>query len=170
VYCRFSGADSTHHIVVLIKLLLILHPVLDCGFILVPVLCYMVKLHSVHVHNSACVKGILSLAEEFRTMSAISGTMTFPSAIRFLPLHCISLLDGLLNPVKPGYRGIIAQSWLILSIVECCSMKDVTQSIKCYSIPGKMVQRIFGTIIVIWEIHSTFQKTPSDVPTTRSSR
>jgi hypothetical protein len=59
---------------------------------------------------------------------------------------------------------------LNLSILACCSRKDVTQSIKCFSIPRLTVWRILGMIIVVGEMHFIFQTTPSEVPTARSYR
>ena len=86
-------------------------------------------------HNRASVKGILWFARGFKRVSATTGTITCPSAVISSHLHCITWQNGLLNRVKTGYGGIIAQSWLNLSILECCLRKDVTHSIKCLSIP-----------------------------------
>ena len=77
-------------------------------------------------HNRAPVKRILSHTEGFKRVAAITGNITHPSSFISLPLHSITWLYGLLNWAKPGYGGIIAQSWLNLSILECCLRKEVT--------------------------------------------
>jgi len=76
------------------------------------------------MHNRASVEGILWLAEGFEKDTAITGTITLPSAFISLTLNWVSWLYGLLNRAKPGYGGIITQSWLNLSIPECGLMKE----------------------------------------------
>jgi len=83
--------------------------------------------------NTASVKGILWLTKGSKRVGTITGTITRPSAFILLPFHCVTWEYGMLNRSKPGYGGIITQSWLNLSILEWCLSKDVTQSIKCLS-------------------------------------
>ena len=83
----------------------------------------------------APVKGILELADGFKRVARKTGTITCMSAYICLPLHCGTWLYGLLNWVLPGYGGFITQSWFNLSIMECCSRKDVTQCNKFLTKP-----------------------------------
>jgi len=122
------------------------------------------------IHKRASVKGIFWLTEEFKWVAVKTGTITRLSTFFSLALHCVTCLYGLLNWAKPGYGSIILQSWLNLSILEWCSREDVTQYIKWLNIPRLTVWRILGTIIVCREMHFIFQKAPSVVPTTWSSR
>jgi len=121
------------------------------------------------MHNRASLKGILWLAQGLKRVAVKTGTIIHPSAFISLPLHWVTWLYGLLNRAEPGYGGIIAQSWWDLSILVCCSRKDLTETFKSLSIPIEMVWRISGTIIVVREMGFIFQKTPSEVPTARSS-
>ena len=121
-------------------------------------------------HNRAFVKGIIPLTMGFKRVAINTGTITRLSALISLPLHCVTWLYALLNRAKPGYRSIIAQSWFDLLILESCSREHVTQSIKCLSILWRTVGRIWGEIIVVGEMHSIFQKLPSELPTTQSYR
>ena len=120
--------------------------------------------------NRASVKGIVWLAKGFERVSTKTGTIPHLTALISIPLGCISWLYWLLNRAKPGYGGIIAQSWLNLAILECGSSKDVTQSIERLSIRRWKVSTISGTMIVVGEMHFIFQTTPSEVPTAWSSR
>jgi len=122
------------------------------------------------MHNTTSVKGNLWLAKGFETVAAKSGSMTHPSAFISIPLYCVTRLYGMLNWTKPGYGGIIAQSWLNMFILDCCSRKDITQSIKCLNILWWRVWRISGMIIVVRDMHFICQKTPSEVPITQSAR
>ena len=105
----------------------------------------------------------------FKWLAAKTEPITQQSAFNPSPLHWVTWLYGLLNRAKSGYGGIIAQCWLNLSILEWCSRKDVTQSIKCLSIPRWMVWIISGTIIDVREMHFIMQMTPSEVQTAWSS-
>jgi len=122
------------------------------------------------MHNRASVKGMLRLAKGCERVAAKTGTITCLSAFISLSLHCITWLYGLLNWSKQGYGDSITQSWLNMSILECCSSKAVTHSIKCLSIPRERIWRIPGTIIVIGEMHFIFQITPCESPAAQSSR
>jgi len=104
------------------------------------------------MHNRASVKGILWLDEGFKRVAKKIGTITCLSTFISLPLDWVTWLYWLVNRAKPAYGGIIARSWLNLSILESCSRKDITQSIKYLSIPWWMVWSISGTIIVIRDI------------------
>jgi len=86
-------------------------------------------------HNRASVEVILWLSKWFEWVTARTGTITHLSAFISLALHCITWRYGLLNQANPGYGGIFAQSWWNLSILQCCSRKDITQSTKCSNIP-----------------------------------
>jgi len=118
----------------------------------------------------ASVKGILWPTDEFERVTAKTGIIMRPSSFIFVTLCCRTWLYGLLNRGKPGNGVIIAQSVLNLPILECCSRKNITQSIKWLSIPRQMVGRMLGTIIVVGEMHLIIQKMPSKVPTARCSR
>jgi len=87
------------------------------------------------MQNRASVNGILRLTEAIERVTMKTGTITPLSAFISLPLYFVTWLHSLLNWAKPWYRGVITQSWLKLSILECSSRKDVTQSIRCLSIP-----------------------------------
>jgi len=122
------------------------------------------------MQNRAYVKGMVSLATGFESVATKTRTITCPSALFSLPLHCVTSLYGLLNWVKPGYAGIITESWLIWSILECYSRKDVTKSTECFTTPWWKVWWISGTIIIIGEMHFISLMTQSEVLTTWSSR
>jgi len=127
------------------------------------------KYTEILTHNRASVKGIIWLAEAFKRVATKTETITRPSAFISLPPHCVTLLYGLLNAAKPEYRGIIAQTWSKLAILECCSRKDVTQSAKWLCIQRWMIGGISGLIIVVGEMHFILQMKPSKVPTAGSS-
>jgi len=124
----------------------------------------------IFTHNRSSVEGIHSLANEFERVAAQTGTISHLSAFICLPLHWVTSIYGLLKRVKPGCGGIIALSWVTLSIPECCSRKDATLSIKLWSIPRYTVWRVSSKIIVVREFHFRFQKRPSGVLTARSYR
>jgi len=121
------------------------------------------------MHNMLCVDEILWLTERVERDTTKTGSFTLRSAIISRWLHYITWLYALLNRAKPGYGGIMPQSWLNLLILECCLRKDITQSIKCLNIPSKTVWRISGMRMVVGDIHFIFQKTPFEVPTSQWS-
>jgi len=121
-------------------------------------------------HNRASMKRILGLGKGFERVAAKTGKITPACALISLPLQCTTGLYGLLNWAKAVYGGITAQSWLNLSVLECCSRQDVTLSLKCLSIPRETASRLLGKVIVVVEMDYIFQKTSSDVPASRSSR
>jgi len=84
------------------------------------------------MHTRASVKGILWLTEGFERLAMKTGTTTSPSASITLWLHCITWPGGLSQWAKPGYGGIIAQSRLYCSTLECWLSMDITQFIKCF--------------------------------------
>jgi hypothetical protein len=86
------------------------------------------------MHSRASVKRILWLAEGIKQVTAKTVASMHPSGIICLPLHCVGWQYGMVNQVKPGYGGIIAKSWLKMSILKSCWRKNVTQSIKWLSI------------------------------------
>jgi len=122
------------------------------------------------MHHRASVKGILCLAGGLQRVAMKTGTITRHSAFISGPLHCVTWLYGLFNIAKPGYGGIIAQSGLNLSIMECCSRKDVTQSDKWWRIPRHTVWSISSRIIVVGEMNFVIQLISCEVPTARSPR
>jgi len=122
------------------------------------------------MHNRASVEGILGPTEWFERVAPKTGTIMGSSAFISLDPHGVVWLYPLLNRAKPRYGGIITQSWLILSILDCGSKTDVTQSIEWLSIPRLMVWRMSGMIISFREMCFIFKKTPSDLPTAASSR
>jgi len=121
-------------------------------------------------HNRAAVNEKLWLTERFKRVSVKTGTIMLPSAFNTILLHYVTWLHGLLNQEKPGYGGIISQTWLNNQILECCSRKDITQSIKYWRILRLMVKMILGTIIVIGEMHFILEQMPAEVPTAWYSR
>jgi len=122
------------------------------------------------MHNGASAKGMPWLPEGFKWVPVKTGTIMRPSACIFLPLLWDALLIGMLNQLKPRYGGIITQSWLTLSILECCSRKDVTTFIEFWTVPRWTVWTILDTIRVVREMHFILEMMPSEVRTASSSR
>lgn len=79
-------------------------------------------------------------------------TVTHLISLIYLSLHWVTWLHGLLHSVNPGYRGIITHSWFNLSIMECCSTKEMAHCIKCLNILQEIVKGTLGMILVVEEI------------------
>jgi len=152
------------------KLCQIILNVFECGSVWYQYCVIRWKYTKFLVHNWDSVKGFLWLTKGDNSVTAKTETITCPSTFISLPFSCVMSLFGLLNWAMPGYGGIITHSWLDIFMLECCSRKDVTQSIKCLTIPKWMVWRTSGMIIVVGEMHFRFQNLPSEVRTTWSSR
>jgi len=85
-------------------------------------------------HHRASVKGILWFVKWFTSVAVPTQTVVCPSGFNISPPQEITSQYSLLYQLKPGYVGIITQSWLKWLILKWWLRKDITQSIKCLSI------------------------------------
>jgi hypothetical protein len=122
------------------------------------------------IRKRSSVKGILSLANEFKCVTATTSKITCWSPFFYWILHWITGLYGLSNWLKSAYGVRVAQSWFNMSILECCLMKHVTQSSKRLSIPWWMTWSVSSRINVIQNTYFIFLKPHSNVRTTSSPR
>jgi len=167
---RFTGTESTEIILLTMKLLQILLYIVDCHFSMVLVLCHKVKSNYVlDSQQGICEEYPLAVRRVWKNHCQ-NWKIMHPGASISSRLQCMPWLYDLLSRAKLVYGGIITQRWFNVSILEYCSRKNVTQSIKCFSIPREKVWGISCTILVVWEMYFIFQTAPSEAPTTWSSR
>jgi len=122
--CRVTGTEWTNTILLTMKLLRIIIYVLDCGLCPVPVLCHQVNIHQDLEPQSRFCDGMHWLTVRFKRFVMQTDTITRRSACISTPLSCITWQCDCSNWAKPGYGGIIRQSWLNVSILEFSVRKE----------------------------------------------